>query len=147
MSSNLDNQKSLTAKFIKIEEAWDIEANIQLRTNDCIYHLRPTTLGHPPRNNDEFREFYTSLKALWTDYKLEVLQTTHDAETHKSVIHAINYAETPAGPFEMECIMILSFTEDGTKLKRVEELADSAYLNEFLERVAKVTMLPTEQSS
>ena len=70
MSSSLENQKALTKRFIQAEEAWDYEANIQLRTDDCTQHLVPTTLGHPPRNNDEFREFYAQLKPLWTNFKV-----------------------------------------------------------------------------
>jgi len=67
-----------------------------------------------------------------------VLHTTHDPETHRAVLNIQNYADTPAGKFELESIFVLWFTEDGMKLQKVEEFVDSAYLNTFFAKVADV---------
>ena len=54
------------------------------------------------------------------------------------MLHVINHSDSPAGKFELESIFTLWFTEDGTKLKKVQEFVDSTYLTEFFAKVAEV---------
>jgi hypothetical protein len=50
----------------------------------------------------------------------------------------MNRADTPLGPFEVETLFLLGFTEDGKQLRSVEEFVDSAYLTDFLGKLAKL---------
>jgi ketosteroid isomerase-like protein len=55
----------------------------------------------------------------------------HDAETRKCVIHASSSANTKIGTYGNEYALFLTFTEDGKKITKVEEFADSAYSAKF----------------
>jgi hypothetical protein len=70
MATALENQKALTKRFVEVEEAWDAEGNVALRTEDCKYQLLPLSMGHAVRNNAEFKDFYNSFKPLWSNYKV-----------------------------------------------------------------------------
>lgn len=70
-------------------------------------------------------------------FQNDVLQIVHDAEAHKCVLHIMNTAGTPAGPFEMESVFILTFTKDGSKICKVDEMLDSEYINAFFAKLPK----------
>ena len=44
-----------------------------------------------------------------------------------AVVHAKGDGETPVGPYANEYALFMYFTEDGTKIKRIEEFLDSAF--------------------
>ncbi len=56
----------------------------------------------------------------------------HDGESHQSMIHIWNHSDSIIGPFEVETVWFLDFTEDGKKIKKVEEFVDTDYLTNFL---------------
>jgi ketosteroid isomerase-like protein len=60
-----------------------------------------------------------------------VLEEIHDADAHKSIIHASSTAETKIGPYANEYMLILTFTENGKKVTRFDEYVDSANSKEF----------------
>ena len=49
----------------------------------------------------------------------------------------MNYAGSPVGPFEMESVFILTFTDDGNKVCKVEEVLDSDYINAFFAKLPR----------
>ena len=49
----------------------------------------------------------------------------------------MNTADTHVGPFEVESIFILTFTTDGTKICKVDEMVDSQALNTFFAKLPK----------
>ena len=57
--------------------------------------------------------------------KATIHSITTDTESNRIVIHASSAADTIAGPFNNEYIFILHVTDDGSKLKEVEEYIDS----------------------
>lgn len=48
-----------------------------------------------------------------------------------AAVHLFSKASTPIGQHESEYAFFLTFNEDGTKVTRVEEMADSAYATKF----------------
>lgn len=61
----------------------------------------------------------------------------HDPEARTSVLHLRDTAQSPVGAYDNEYMFILSFTEDGTKITKIEEFLDSANCNEFFGRIEK----------
>jgi len=61
----------------------------------------------------------------------------HDPEARSSVLHLRDTAQSPVGPYENEYVFMLSFTEDGKQITRIEEFLDSANCNAFFGRIQK----------
>lgn len=49
-------------------------------------------------------------------------------------------AETPVGPFGCDIVFFLTFTEDGKKVTRIEEMLDSAFSIDFYGKLQKYMM-------
>ncbi|OCT44851.1 hypothetical protein CLCR_06484 [Cladophialophora carrionii] len=56
----LENMKRYTQRLLDAYAAWDLDAILADRAEECVYHARPGTTGLPPRNNAEYREWYTT---------------------------------------------------------------------------------------
>lgn len=67
--------------------------------------------------------------------QVTVLKEIHDAEAQTCAIHASSTAETPIGPYGNEYSLFLTFTDDGTKIKRFEEFVDSAYSGAYFAKL------------
>nr|OQO19085.1 hypothetical protein B0A51_12445 [Rachicladosporium sp. CCFEE 5018] len=135
MPSSLQNQKDLVATMIKLEQSWDLDAVFALHTPDFTHTLLPAFIGGPPRNNAEARKHCEALKPIWKEYKITKKSEVHDAEEHKAALHTLTEAETTVGHFEMEAMWTLSFNEEGTKLKGLEQLVDSKAVTEFFGKI------------
>lgn len=59
-------------------------------------------------------------------------ETIHEATKNKAVIYAISTGKTPFGPWDMEYAMFLTFTEAGDRIARLEEMLDSAFMQQFV---------------
>ncbi|KAL9094350.1 MAG: hypothetical protein Q9165_003491 [Trypethelium subeluteriae] len=70
---------------------------------------------------------------ILTNYELEICEIVHDAPRSKAVIYATSKADTPFEDFKWtnEYAVFLSFTEDGKKVKKMEEMVDTAFYREF----------------
>ncbi|OQO06758.1 hypothetical protein B0A48_08546 [Cryoendolithus antarcticus] len=131
MPSPLENQKTLVATMIKLEQSWDLNAVFALHTLYFTHTLLPASIGGPPRNNAEARKHCEDLKPTWKDYKITKKSEVHDAEARTAALHTLTVAETTAGHFEVEAMWLLHFNEDGTKLKGLEQLVDSTAVAEL----------------
>jgi len=49
----------------------------------------------------------------------------------------MQHGTTSTGPFEMESLFMVLFTDDGTKMKEGKELVDSRYLTDSFENLSK----------
>lgn len=58
-----------------------------------------------------------------------------DMDQKKAALHVFGSASSPVGKYEQEYSWFLTFNEDGTKVKRMEEMIDSSYLAEFFKRL------------
>ncbi|CAG5178911.1 uncharacterized protein ALTATR162_LOCUS8937 [Alternaria atra] len=134
--ANLEAQKIVAKEVIDAYNAWDIERILGYRTPDCKQQVLPTTLNRAPKSNDEYRAYFKSIEPLYINFTATVFQETHDPETHTCIIHARSTAQTPIGPYGNEYALILTLTEDGTKVRYFDEFVDSAYTLEFGARMA-----------
>lgn len=71
MAQALENQKKVAKRFIELEATWDADAIASLHSDDCKHQLLPYSLGHPERNNEEFKDFYRQFSPIWEGYKVK----------------------------------------------------------------------------
>ena len=62
----------------------------------------------------------------------EVVREVYDESARTSVIHGFSTATTVIGPYKMEMMIIMQFDEAGEKVVKMDEMMDSAYMNDFL---------------
>jgi hypothetical protein len=55
------------------------------------------------------------------------------------MIYAVSTAKTKVGQYANEYVLILTFTEDGSKVTHFDQLVDSAYTKEFFANLARGT--------
>ena len=55
----------------------------------------------------------------------------HDVEKNKAAIYAMSKGNLPWGPWELEYSAFITFSEAGDKVARLEEMLDSAFLQDF----------------
>ncbi|KAJ9617033.1 hypothetical protein H2200_000754 [Cladophialophora chaetospira] len=133
----LDNMKRYDQRILDAYAAWNLDAIMADRAEECVYHARPETAGLPPRNNAEYRQWYTTeiMPLMKTGIKVEVHNIVYDAEARKSVLHGISTSESIVGPYRNEVILITTFNESGDKAVKIEEMFDSAYFQQFGQRL------------
>lgn len=66
---------------------------------------------------------------------MTVHKEVHDPIAHVCSMHASSSAQTEIGQYANEYALFLTFTEDGKKISRIEEFADSAYSAEFFSKL------------
>ncbi|KAK4906881.1 hypothetical protein LTR49_024031 [Elasticomyces elasticus] len=138
-SSVLDNIKRTTQQTIDGFRKWDIDAIMAPRADNCTYQALPKSLGLPPLNNKEYREWYTAeIIPLMQNFDVEVHTTLHDAEARKSMIHGFSTATSPVGPYRMELCLMMSFNEAGDKVVKMEEMFDSAYHGDLMSKLQEM---------
>jgi ketosteroid isomerase-like protein len=134
--SSLAAQQSTAQTFINAYNTWDIEAIMKYRTPDCQQQVLPFSMGKPAKNNTEYRSYFESIMPLFSNFTVKVHNEFHNAEARTSYMHASSRAETPIGTYANEYALVLSFTEDGTKITKIEEFVDSAYSAQFFAKLA-----------
>jgi ketosteroid isomerase-like protein len=135
-SASLTAQKTTAQTFINAYNDWDIEAIMDYRTPDCHQQPLPHSMGKPPKNNAQYREYFEKIMPLFSNFTVTVHKEFHDPEARMSFMHASSRADTNIGPYTNEYALSLSFTEDGTKITNIEEFVDSAYSAKFFAELA-----------
>lgn len=64
---------------------------------------------------------------------MDIHSIVHDASRSKAVIYASSFADTPFGDFKWtnEYAVFLTFSEDGTQVRKLEEMVDTAFYRAF----------------
>jgi len=65
------------------------------------------------------------------------MEEIHDARAHTCIIHASSTAHTSIGLYANEYALLLTFSDDGTKVTKFDEFVDSAYSQQFVAALAK----------
>ena len=66
---------------------------------------------------------------------MTIQKIVNSPEQHMAVVHAKGDGETPVWPYANEYALFLYFTEDGKKIKKIEEFLDSAFSTGLLAKL------------
>ncbi|KAL8745565.1 MAG: hypothetical protein Q9190_002303 [Brigantiaea leucoxantha] len=88
-------------------------------------------------NNNEYIEWFAPNFPLYRNFKVSVYDTVLDLTERKVAMHAKSSAVTGIGDYNNEYVLILHLTEDGTKVEKFVEFADSGYSAKFMDRLRR----------
>ncbi|EMD88492.1 hypothetical protein COCC4DRAFT_29062 [Bipolaris maydis ATCC 48331] len=130
-------QKNTARAVIDAYNAWDIEAILAYQSPDCEHRVLPASINRAAKSNDEYRTYLNKIMPQYSNFTVTVMEETHDARAHKCIIYASSTAQTKIGLYANEYALILTFTEDGTKVTKFDKFIDSAYSQQFVAALAK----------
>lgn len=78
MPSTRENMDRLVQATVNGFNTWDYDGLRATRSDDFIYQFLPSTLNAPPRNNDDYAEFWkTQLTPLFSKFIVRISDTPH----------------------------------------------------------------------
>ena len=109
----------------------DIDAIMAFRSDDCMRHILPSTLGHPPTNNKQYRASLERLIKIFSNFSLTINDVVEDREARKICMYLRARADTLAGEYINEYMWTLSFDTPGTRITNVNEFVDTVMNRDF----------------
>lgn len=109
----------------------DIDAIIAFRSDDCMRYILPSTLGHPPTNNKQYRASLERLIKIFSNFSLTINDVVEDKEARKICMYLKARADTLAGEYVNEYMWTLGFNASGTKIIHATEFVDTVMNRDF----------------
>ncbi|KAH8711860.1 hypothetical protein GQ44DRAFT_830354 [Phaeosphaeriaceae sp. PMI808] len=139
MPAPAEVQAATINEFIEGWKTKNPEAWTTNWTDDCTNTILPFSMNHPGWSKDDVRNVH--LPRLFTtlsNWQLNVYDVIHDVAKGKACIYATSRADTPFGDFKWtnEYAAFLTLTEDGTQVKKIEEMVDTAFFAEMAKQGA-----------
>ncbi|KAL1854847.1 hypothetical protein VTK73DRAFT_8684 [Phialemonium thermophilum] len=130
-------QKATLDRFIQTWAEWSPDGFMETWTDDCTQQNLPFSMNSDVKTREQVKHFFPVLMSLLTNFKLTVHNVVNDVAGRKAVIYAITEADTPWGPYKNEHAMFLWFTEDGGKVKKIEEMFDRVVMEDLLPKIGQ----------
>lgn len=136
MTSAEASQLRKTAQaFVDGYNAWNIDAILAPRADNCTQRVLPLRLDRPTLNNEQYREFFDKrVIPHFSNFKVEVIDVVEDQQNNKVALQAKSSAETALGPYGNEYMIILHMTSDHSQIVEIKEFVDSEYSQGFFSR-------------
>ena len=131
-STQLQTAEAVVSAF----NSMDIDTIISYRTPGCMRYILPSTLGHPPTDNARYASHLQKLKPIFKNFSLTVNDVVEDKEAHRICMWLKARADTLAGEYVNEYMWTLDFTEDGTKITKVNEFVDTVMNHDFYPKLS-----------
>ncbi|KAI0126597.1 hypothetical protein BJ170DRAFT_412669 [Xylariales sp. AK1849] len=137
MPTTANIQAATLEKFIEGWKEWTPEGCAATFSDDFQQQILPLSLGLPPRSRAETVQFLPTITGVVKNFQVKIHDIVHDSAKGKAVIRATSNADTPFGDFKWknEHFILLTFTEDGEHVCKMEEMMDSAFCREFFPRL------------
>ncbi|EED13797.1 conserved hypothetical protein [Talaromyces stipitatus ATCC 10500] len=126
-------QKETIDKFLDTWGNSKAQDTINLWSDDFEQRLLPFSLQQPVRRREHAEFFYPKLVNNLANWKVGIKHIVHDADKSTAAVYATSSADTPI-PEEKwtnEFSIFMTLTEDGLKVKKLEEMVDSAFYQRF----------------
>ncbi|KAI4144770.1 MAG: hypothetical protein LQ340_006538 [Diploschistes diacapsis] len=118
---------------------WTMDAIMSLRSTDCIHRILPASRKQPPRSNEDYRAFFSTMIPVFQDFtpSIKEEETLVDEESRKVAMHIQSHATTAFGDYDNEYMFIVKTTEKGDKVQEIWEFVDSAASNAFFPKLSQ----------
>ena len=107
-------QRQTAVKVVEAFNRMDIDTIISYRSPDCMRYILPSTLGHPPTDNETYRTSLERLKPIFSNFNLTVHDLIEDQNAGRICMQLKARADTLAGEYINEYMLCST----GVKLKR-----------------------------
>lgn len=97
-------------------------------SRDFSHQVLPESLGMPTRNAKQFAEHAAQIFSVFNEFRMRPRAMFEDQEQNVVVVHARMEGKLKASNEEWlnECVMMVSLSDDGKEVVKVEEFVDSA---------------------
>ncbi|KIA75325.1 hypothetical protein HK57_00204 [Aspergillus ustus] len=135
-------QKETLDKFLAAWQTGNAQDTISLWSDDFTQRLLPLSLQQPVQQRAHTEIFYPKLVGNLTNWKLDIKRIVHDTANNIAAVYATSTADTPipGEKWTNEYAVFVALTEDGTRVKSVEEMVDSAFFQRFFPKFQKYLM-------
>ncbi|CAI7589096.1 hypothetical protein N7533_009981 [Penicillium manginii] len=131
MTASRDVQAATLQKFIDGWKKWNAEEWMATFADHFTQITLPFQLGVPTRTRTQVDQILPALIATVQSYELTVHHVVHDPDRNKAAVYALSKGTLPWGPWQLEYSVFITFTEAGDKVAVLEEMMDSAFLQDF----------------
>ncbi|KAK3291281.1 uncharacterized protein B0H64DRAFT_410251 [Chaetomium fimeti] len=129
-------------KFLTAWQNQNAKDTVGFWSDDFKQRLLPLSLQAPVKSRAEAEVMNGKLMELLTNWKLEIREIVHDAPKGTAAVYATSQADTPI-PGERwtnEYTIFVSFSEDGSKITRLEEMVDTAFYRDLFPKFQQYLM-------
>ncbi|KAK6858845.1 hypothetical protein PG995_004698 [Apiospora arundinis] len=133
MASLAQVQADTLDKFLEAWKNQEAQKTIDLWSENFMQRLLPYSLGAAVQSRAQAEGIYPVLTSSLSNWKLDIKEIVHDSSRGSAAVYATSSADTPL-PDETwtnEYAIFISFTKDGTKIDRLDEMVDSAFYKDF----------------
>ncbi|EUC41194.1 hypothetical protein COCMIDRAFT_106796 [Bipolaris oryzae ATCC 44560] len=123
--------------FIEAWKTWDYKRYLAILSDNVTQVMLPSSMGVPARGRAEVEHILPILMTAVTNYKLTIHHVLHDAEKNQAAIYSTAKGDAPFGEWDVESVIFLTFSAAGDRVAKIEEMMDSAKMQELMPRVGR----------
>ena len=105
--------------------AWNMDAIMAPRSENCTHRVYPDRLGRPTLNRTAYITYFSSLLPFFDNFTVTVTGQYVDEERNQVALQAFSKADSVLGPYGNEYVVMMKMTECQTQVYEVREFVDS----------------------
>ncbi|KXJ97338.1 hypothetical protein Micbo1qcDRAFT_171038 [Microdochium bolleyi] len=125
-------------EVVEAYNSWDLSKIMAVRAPECLTQVLPKSLDRPELNNADYAKYLGTVMPAFSNFHVHVNEIIEDSRQNKVSIWAKSTADTIAGPYANEYVLIFHFNEAGDKLVRFYEFVDSKYSVDHFAKIHEV---------
>ncbi|KAK4158834.1 SLAM family member 5 [Cladorrhinum sp. PSN259] len=114
-----------------------LDAHTEQNITKILAHHSEKSLRQPPLDNAAYKRMYQAIAPNFRNYQMSVADIFEDDKENKAVVWIHATADTDAGPYTNEKMLIFYF-DDAGKVSRTLEFIDSAATAAFHAKLQEV---------
>ncbi|KAF9885357.1 hypothetical protein FE257_012974 [Aspergillus nanangensis] len=140
MNSQPHSKLALTAlSALDGYKDWDFTKILFPRADNCSIRVFPESLQQSWRSNGEHLEYLDQIKSLIHGFTFQITDIIEDSKNNRVAMHGKSSGESIIGHYHNEYIFLMTMTPDHEKITEIKEFVDSAYVQDFFQRLRKAS--------